>query len=72
MPEHHPPQILEPRYCIVCKRSGLISFLAHQSKPDMRLRNHIDIISTVADSCCNFFVCVILHERNNFSFLSWR
>lgn len=72
VPEQHPAEVPEARDGVVCKRSGLVALFAHETEADMSLLDHVDIVGSVADCSCNFFVSVVLHETDDLGFLRGR
>jgi len=50
MPEHQLTEVLELANSKISKLASLIALLAHDSYTDMRLLDHVNVVSAISDS----------------------
>ena len=74
MPEYHTSKVIKLSDSIVTERCCSISFVSLNSKTDVGTLNHVNIICSISNWCCNWLSesFVRFDELHNFCLLSWR
>lgn len=72
VPEESSSQVLEAGHGVIGEGSSLVTFLSHETKSNVSLLNHVNIVSTISDCGGDSVSGVGLHKVNNISFLSRR